>query len=84
MDDRRYLEVLADDARPVDFDDWGSERQVKAQNDFFDTLDLYLTGRLTEQERHAFDVYCLKATVDEMLDEGLRLACIAIGREYDK
>jgi addiction module HigA family antidote len=33
-------------------------------------------GKLTEVEMDDFDAFCLKATADERIDEGLRLAAI--------
>jgi hypothetical protein len=55
---------LAAAARPVNDGDWGSERQIAAQNAFFDAV-----GPLGD----GFDAFCLKATVDEMIDEALRV-----------
>jgi hypothetical protein len=75
-----YLEQLAKQARPTSLEDWGSNRQATAQNDFLDELDLAVTGRLTKEETEAFDACCHKATVDEMVDEGLRLARLAASR----
>jgi hypothetical protein len=71
-----YLEQLAAVARPINDDDYGSDRQVDAENDFFDALDQHLAGKLTEVEMDDFDAFCLKATADERIDEGLRLAAI--------
>ena len=39
-----YLEQLAAVARPINDDDYGSDRQVDAENDFFDALDQHLAG----------------------------------------
>lgn len=72
-----YLQKLATMARAGD---WGTSQQIAAENDFFDTLDLYLAGKLTEEEQNAFAAYCHRATSDERIDEGLRLAVIAAAR----
>jgi hypothetical protein len=64
------LEQLAIAARPRDFNDWCSERQTAAQNAFCDALKTILTPNQFD----AFEAFCLKATTDEMIDEGLRLA----------
>jgi hypothetical protein len=69
-----YLEKLAIAARPINDADYGSKRQIDAENDFFDALDLHLTGKLTLAETQAFDSFCLKATTNERISEGLRLA----------
>jgi hypothetical protein len=75
-----YLEQLAAAARPTNHEDWGSPRQIGAQNSFFDALDIAVSGRLTLAETEAFDTFCHKATTDEMIDEGLRLARLAASR----
>lgn len=79
------LAALAKAARPtseVDYDsegDYGSERQVKAFNAFTSALEeIFSPGAMAE-----FEAWCLKATNDEIIDEGLRRAriwyAIAIG-----
>ena len=55
-----YLEQLAAAARPINDDDYGSDRQVEAENDFFDALDQHLADKLTEVEMDDFDAFCLK------------------------
>lgn len=62
------LEALALDARALDEADWGTERQINAENAFFEAFHA-LMGDTPE-----FDTWCLKATTDEMIDEALRLA----------
>lgn len=59
---------------------YGTQEQIAAFNDFTDILDQHLTGKLTREETEAFDTFCSKATSDEILDEGLRLAAIAAAR----
>ena len=76
-----YLTELADMARVGTNEAYyGTHEQIAAQNDFTDILDQVLTGKLTSEETAAFDAYCNKATGDEILDEGLRLARVALGR----
>ena len=63
------LDALADVARPIDDDDWGSERQVEAQNAFFIRVEAILPRDQFEE----LEGFCLKANVDEMVDEAMRL-----------
>jgi hypothetical protein len=57
-------------------DDSGSKRQIDAQNEFTDAvIDL-----LTTEEANAYDDYCLKATVEEIVEEGLRLVALKTGQ----
>jgi hypothetical protein len=57
-------------------DDWGSARQIDAQNAFTDAV----VDLLTPEEVNAYDDYCLKATVDEIVEEGLRLIALKTGQ----
>lgn len=70
------LQKLAAIARPMDDDDYGSERQVDAENIFWNACakalgapydDGYDGSGLGED----FDRWCLKATTEEMLDEAI-------------
>jgi hypothetical protein len=63
------LDALADVARPIDDDDWGSERQAGAQNAFFIRVEAILPRDQFEE----LEGFCLKANVDEMVDEAMRL-----------
>lgn len=63
------INKMAQEARPTSDDDWGSERQITAQNAFFVEVQRVLPKPLFEK----LEAYCLKATVDEMIDEALRL-----------
>jgi hypothetical protein len=69
--DIQELERLAKAVRPINDDDWGSERQIAAENAFFDAVGMDENGecRLGDD----FNCYCLQATVDERIDEALRL-----------
>lgn len=60
-------------------DDWGSERQIEAQNAFTDAVN----DLLTPAEANAYDDYCLKATVEEFIEEGLRLVALKTGQPVD-
>jgi hypothetical protein len=60
---------LADEARPLNDDEWGSERQIAAENFFFGEFDINFP-KLNDER---FQDFCLKATTEEMLDEALRL-----------
>jgi hypothetical protein len=74
------LATLAADAKPRPVspgegntnpdDDYGSDRQVGAQNLFFNELQKVLPAK----EFAELEEWCLKATTEEMLDEGLRYA----------
>jgi hypothetical protein len=76
------LVALAEQAKPMPVassgdvkDDWGSQRQIDAQNLFFNELEQILPeDRFVELEG-----YCLKATTEEMLEEGLRYARAHLG-----
>jgi hypothetical protein len=60
---------LAAQARPVNDDDWGSGRQIDAQNLFFQEVEKVLPA-----DKFAdLDNYCLKATTDEMIDKAIEM-----------
>jgi hypothetical protein len=60
---------LAARARPINDDDWGSKRQIDAQNLFFQEVEKVLPA-----DKFAdLDNYCLKATTDEMIDRALEM-----------
>ena len=63
------FEALAQAARPVDDNDWGSTRQIGAENKFFKSVE----ALLPDDQFAALTRYCLKATSDEAIDEALRL-----------
>lgn len=58
-----YLELAR---KAMDFE-WGSEEQIEADNEFFETV--RKDGLWSEK----FECYCHKATVVERVLEGLRL-----------
>lgn len=64
------LEKLAADARCVTEDDWGTERQIDAENKFFEAVEAMVSRDLYQR----LEGYCLKATTDEMIDMGLKVA----------
>ena len=67
----RTLEQLAEDARPVDDDDWGTERQIDAENRFFDECRRRSPSKF--DDAGDFGDWCLKATSEERIDEALRI-----------
>ncbi len=75
--DRRLM-TLAQAARPIDDSDWGSNRQVAAQNAFFEHVEgLLLPAAFADLEN-----FCLHASTGEMIDEALRLLVTGdVGRD---
>ncbi len=63
------IEALAQAARPINDNDWGSDRQIKAENKLFAAI----KPLIQRTEWDALEAYCLKATTDEMIDEALRI-----------
>ena len=61
---REQLVILAEQARPFNDDEWGSERQVSVENKFFNELEQVVT--LEDFERTTD--YGLKATTDERIN----------------
>lgn len=68
---------LASAARPIDESDYGSERQIAAQNRFYDAI----MNRLSAEANESLDSYCLKATTDEGIDYALSLYAARNGKE---
>jgi hypothetical protein len=62
-------EILADAARPINDADWGSDRQVEAENRLFE----FVRSILSDDEFERLEAFCLKATSEEMIDEALLL-----------
>lgn len=75
--DGERLLALAQAARPVNDDDYGSERQIEAQTAFAEAIDSMLTP---EQRTQLWDHDCDKATTDEMIEHALR----AVGIRHRK
>lgn len=67
------LEEMARIARPIDDDEWGSERQIEAENDFFDACEDALPEVFDRESDTDFNRFCLKATSNEMIDEALKI-----------
>lgn len=63
------LDDLATAARPLDDEDWGSDTQIEAENDFFEAV----SKVLDPAAMCGLEDYCHKATTNEMIDEALRL-----------
>lgn len=68
------FEALAAPAYPLNDDDWGSNRQLDAENAFFETVERELPGIFSVEFTH----WLLKATTEEMLDETLNRIARAI------
>ena len=66
-----YFESLADLARPRDDSDYGSDRQVGAENLLFVMLEVSFPETFAEES--AFSAWSLKATTEERLAEAMRL-----------
>ena len=69
MDKLIELKVLADEALPINENDWGSERQVEAENKFWDAL----KDQIGEEnyDKLSEDITSLKMDVDEMISFAL-------------
>jgi hypothetical protein len=67
--ERAILGEMAQAAIPHDDADWGSERQVAAQNAFFNRVERLLVSYEFAELEH----YCNKATTEEMIAEALRM-----------
>ncbi len=69
MDKVIELKVLADQALPINENDWGSERQVEAENKFWDAL----KDQIGEEnyDKLSEDIESLKMDVDAMISFAL-------------
>jgi len=61
------IENIIAQARPLNDEDWGSERQITLENEVYS----YLEEVLTPAQLEAFENYANKATVNERLDAAL-------------
>ena len=64
------LSDLARAARPINDEDWGSERQVAAENELYANAKNVISTQAWER----FEDWGLKATTEERIAEALRLA----------
>lgn len=64
FDGRATIDDMAKAALPVDDDDWGSERQIKAENAFFTYVERCLPPHIWED----IGDYSYGATVEERVD----------------
>ncbi|WP_264048953.1 hypothetical protein [Methylobacterium flocculans] len=71
------LDALAKSARPLDDDDWGSDRQIEAENAFFGACEEEFSNLFDEDS--AFADFALKATSEERIDKALRLVRKRLG-----
>lgn len=65
------LMALAQAARPINEDDYASDRQINAENRFFE--ECVKVDPVAFSEESDFASYCLKATTDEAVDEAIRI-----------
>lgn len=66
----------AENALPLNDDEWGSERQIAAQNLFFESLEAVLSPPAFRR----LEAFCSGATTDEMVCEGVRSYFRAVRR----
>lgn len=71
---RSYLQALADRARPLNDEDYAFDRQVEAENEFCDAV----AAILSPVQMAHWQAWSLKATSNEIIEEGLRLAELAL------
>ena len=64
------LRTLSKAALPLNDDEWGSERQIDAENAVTAALQQYIKP----EEWDNFEDYALKATTEEMVEYGMSLA----------
>lgn len=73
----RKLEAMASDLLGRNEADWGSDRQIRAENRFWRAAEKALGGGFPPE----FDVWCLKATHSEITSEVLRLCRAKLGEQ---
>ena len=64
----QFLCCLAEAALPINDDDWDSDRQIDAENAFFDAVCLELDDAAIVE----LEDYSLKATTEERVDKARR------------
>ncbi len=67
------IEALAALARPINEADADSERQIDAENTFFDACVEVDAETFEADNNSEFSRFCLKATSEERIDEALKL-----------
>lgn len=67
------IKDLAQAALPINDDDWGSARQIEAQNAFFDAIKAELYRRGEIEKWSALETWCLKASTHEMVEKALQV-----------
>lgn len=65
----KNIKDLAQEARPINDDDYGSERQINA----FNAFTIKMEQILSKEDFELFEDYSMKATTDELVDYGLSL-----------
>lgn len=71
------FEELAAYAKPLDDTEWGSNRQIEAENTFFHIAREQFPELFSDNSD--FSMWALKATTDEMLDHAMALIRKAMG-----
>lgn len=67
----KRLVPLAKAAIPLDDREWGSNRQMAAENAFFEACTVAMGDAFADESD--FAAWCLKATTEEMVSEAMRL-----------
>lgn len=65
----KSIKEMAQAARPIDYEDYGSERQINA----FNAFTIKMEQILSKEDFELFEDYSMKATTDELVDYGLSL-----------
>jgi len=73
------LKSLAASAKPINDDDWGSERQIVAENSFYNLVATVIPNDLFNE----ISLSLLKATSEECIDEFLGQAISYISEKKD-
>jgi len=78
------MNTLQQAALPLNDEDWGSDRQIEAQNAFMTFAERVIKHQPNgEQKWTEFEGFCLKATTEEMINEAVRLMKPTDSRDPD-
>jgi hypothetical protein len=69
-----HLRYLAQAAKPCGDSPMDSWKQINLENLFFDFLYEFIGNSIGAERLKNFETYCLKATAEERIDEGLKMA----------
>ena len=67
------MQNLAKQAMPIDSDDWGSERQVAAEIEFWIEAERIINQKFGADIFSELELWGLDATIDELIDEAMLL-----------